>query len=307
VDDNGFATRGNVMEDAFTAPLLRAWCKSLGGELLWSGQADQKPLVGKGVALSATPDGLAINMPRDCLAQWGVADIGPSQCFLMEMKSISPRYRKENLPKAQHVPQTLAQIGMIRAGTKYKPDGGVVVYVDADDYYDIRMYPVAWDEKAFKSLVKRADLIMKTKDADKVPPEGKMRGGSDCSECPFARRCLGYVPYTFEDTKALPAKEVAKVEKVAAKVKALELEVEAKKKALSEAEGDLILTLGKVKRNFVKGAKFTTHLKKTASQNRKNLKLLEDLARKKGATDKDIEACVVPTKEGVSLSVELVN
>jgi len=304
VDENGFATRGNVMEDAYTAPLIRAWCQANGGELLWSGQSDQISLVGENVPLSVTPDGLAINMPRDILLPWGIEDIGEDRSFVVEMKSISPRYRKENLPKAAHVPQTLAQIGMVRSATEHKPDGGIIVYVEADDFWNLNIFPVPFDEKAFKALVRRADLILKTRDPNKVPPEGKMKGGGDCGECPFARACLGYVPYTFDDPKALPEKETVKVAKVAAKVKKLEVKADRAKKALTMAEGELILKLGEVKRNFVKGSGFTAHLKRTSPQNRTDAKKLAALAQSLGATQAQLDECKTLTKEGVSLSVE---
>lgn len=307
VDANGFATRGDVMEDAWTAPLLTHWVEKNGGKMLYAGQGNQVSLVSNKVLISATPDGLAIGVQRGILEPYGVSDVGKSKALVIEMKSISPRYGKHKLPKIEHPMQTLVQLGMIRASTPYKPDWGCVVYVEADDFWNINVFPVQWSEKGFKQLVKRADHIMKVDDPNKLPPEGKMKGGSECSECPFARRCLGYRPYVADDDpKALPKAAVAKIEKLAKKYHELEIaEDEAKRRKLA-AEADLYLGLADVKRNFVQGTTFKTFARKTPAQNRTDSKKLIALLKEKGATAAEIEACRSPTKEGSSLTVELV-
>lgn len=307
--DTGFTVRGNIMEDYWSAPLLRHWAEKAGGQVLYSGQANQISLVGKNVPLSSTPDGLCINMPRDILAYdktfaFNVPDIGPSRAIVTEIKSIDPRYNQAKLPKVPHIPQTMAQLGLIRLATEWKPDWGFVFYSDASDYFRLKAFPVQYDEKSFKSLVKRADAILKCDDPNKMPPEGKMKGGGDCAECPWARQCLGYKPYVADDDPKAPTKaQVAKVDKLAEKVDKLEADAVKVKSKLAEAEGDLYLELGRIKKNFVKG-KFTVSASVKKSQNRTDAKKLVALLKEKGATDAEIEACKSPTKEGTSLSVE---
>jgi len=303
--DTGFTTRGNVMEDAWSAPLLAHWASMNGGSYKFGGQANQVELEAKGVPLSSTPDGIAVDMPRDCLALDGLPDIGPSKCVVAEIKSIDPRYKSEKLPKQAHVPQVMAQLGLIRKALPYKPDYGFVFYVDASDYFDLKPFFVKYDEKQFKSLVKRADSIMKCDDPNKMAPEGKMRGGKECSECPFARQCLGYKPYLVdEDPSAPTSAQVKAVEKIAEKVAALSTKEAEAKAAKLQAEGDLYLKLGEIKRKFIQGKGFTVVAKTTKSQNRTDAKKLIALLKDKGATDAEIELCKSETKEGTSLSVE---
>ena len=307
--DTGFTTRGNVMEDAWSAPLLEFWAKANGGKFIHGGQGNQITLKGDKVSLSSTPDGVAINMPRDCLAQYDVPDIGPSCAVAGEIKSIDPRYNKAKLPKVPHVPQTMAQLGLIRRSPSLgvKPDWGFVLYVDASDYFDLRVYPVKYSEAAFKSLVMRADLILKTVDPNHVRPEGKDRGGGDCSECPYARQCLGYKPYVpGEDAKAPTKKEVAVVEKLAKKIADLEKKEDAAKKERLLVEGDLYLTMGTLRRKFVQGGGFKVVSNGTPSPPRNDAQKLIELASKLGATKEQLEACKSATREGTSLTVEAV-
>jgi len=307
VDANGFATRGDIMEDAWSAPLVSYWVEKHGGKLLYATQAEQQSFVGKKVPISATPDGIGVGVDRGILGPWGVPDIGKSKVIVPELKSISPRFGKHKLPKPEHPMQTLVQLGMIRQATKYKPDWGAVIYIEADDFWNINVYPVKWDEKAFKSLVRRASIIMNTDDPNKLPPEGKAKGGSECSECPFAKRCLGYRPYVADDDpRALPSKEVAKIEKLAKKAFDADQQLEAMKRKKAEAEADLYLGLGEVKRKFVAGKAFKVAASITPSQKRNNAAKLIDLAKSLGATEAQLEACKTETKEGTSLKVELV-
>jgi len=304
VDSNGFATRGDVMENAWSAPFVEHWVKKHGGELLYAGQENQVTLAAKKVPISATPDGLAVGVARNILEPWGVKDIGKAKSLVTELKSISPRYGKHKLPKQEHVPQTLMQLGLVRAATKHKPEYGCVIYVDADDYFNIDLFPVKWSEAGFKSLVKRADYIMRCNDPNALLPEGKMRGGSECSECPFAKRCLGYRPFVVDDDPRAPTKkQVEKIDALAAKMKEWEHREEEAKKRRLQAEADLYLGLGDIRRNFVKG-KFAVHAKVNKPQLRNDAKKLIELAKQLGATEKQLEACKSETKESTTLSVE---
>lgn len=309
--DTGFTVRGNIMEDAWSAPMLEHWAACNGGQMLHGGQSNQITLKGGKVPLSSTPDGLCIGMPRDILARdpffaFTVQDIGPSHAVVPEIKSIDPRYNQSKLPKVPHVPQVVAQIGLIRRSDMgVKPDWGFVFYCDASDYFKVKAWPVEYKDSEFKSLVKRADLIMRTDDPNKVPPEGKMKGGSDCTECPWARQCLGYLPYLSGSDAREPTKdEVAQVEKLASRVRSLEEKEDKAKKARLSAEADLYLKMGEVKRRFVQGTKFKVVARVTASQMRTDAKKLVELATRLGASKEEIEACKSATREGTALSVE---
>lgn len=303
VDTNGFAKRGDTMEDAWSAPLVDKWSALHGGKALYTGQANQVTLIGKKVPLSATPDGLAVGVSRQALAPYGVSDIGKSKSVVIEIKSIDPRYAKQNLPKFEHVPQTMTQLGLIRVNSEHKPDYGVVIYVDASDYFDVRAFPVKYDEAQFKSLVKRADYIMKCDDPNKVLPEGKIRGGSECSECPFAKQCLGFVPFVAgDDPKAPPVATVKKVERLAEKVAHAAKAVSDAEKAKLTAEADLYIALGDAKRNFIKGSRFVVHAKKTDGQNRSDTKAMAAKLKELGV---DPEQFKLKTKPSTSLSVQV--
>lgn len=302
-DTNGFAIRGDVMEDSWTAPLFRAWVEAHGGELLYSGQANQISFVGQKVPLSATPDGLALNVRRDILKPYGVPDIGKSKQLVIEMKSLDPRYGKHKLPKSPHVPQTLTQTGMIRSATKHRPEWGIVGYIDASDYFDIKAFPVAWDEKAFKGLVVRANRILTVKDWNQLPPEGKIAGGSECAECPFARQCLGFLPWLAgDDPRAPKPADVKAIESAAEKVHKAEQELEKWQQAKRVAEANLYGVLNAKKRRFVMGKKFTVSAKETASQNRDDVSKMKAWIKAKGG---DPDGFKKQTKPGASLTVEL--
>jgi CRISPR/Cas system-associated exonuclease Cas4 (RecB family) len=300
---NGFAVRGDVMEDAYSSQIVEAWVKAAGGEMLYHGQANQQTFAGTKVPLSATPDGLGINLPRDFLKDYGVEDIGPSCALTVELKSISPRYAKHKLPKAPHIPQTMTQIGMIRAATEYKPDYGVLIYISSDDYFDIEVFVVKWDEKQFKGLVSRAKLILGTTDPNQLMPEGKVNGGSECGECPFARICLGFLPWVpDEDPRAPSSKTIKAVEKVAKVYNALEIEEEKIKQKKRDAEAAVIAAINAAGTRFVPGKQYKVLLKQTASQDRYNIEKLKKRIEELGGNHDD---CKASTKPGTSLSVEL--
>lgn len=303
VDENGFATRGNVMEDHWIAPLVRAWVADHGGELLYSGQASQITFTGQGVPLSSTPDGLAVGAHKHILKPYGVSDIGKGGLFVPEFKSLDPRYSRDKLPKSPHVPQVLTQLGMIRKATKHRPEWGAVAYVDASDYFNVKWFPVKWDERAFKSLVTRARSILAATDMNQMPPEGKVAGGSECNECPFAKRCLGFLPWVADDDpRALKAAAVKKVELAAHRVYQAKRAAENLQQAVRDAEAELYTVLNGVKRRFVLGNKFTVSAKATASQNRDDVQAMRAWIKKQGGNP---DAFKKLTKPGASLSVEL--
>lgn len=302
-NNTGFTTRGDVMEDHWSAPVVKQWIEDNGGKLLYATQAEQVTFEAEGVPLRVTPDGLAVNVARDILAPWGVPDIGESKALVIELKSIDPRYKKEKLPKAPHIPQTRAQMGMIRAATEYQPDWGCVIYTDASDYFDFKLFPVKHDELQFKGLVSRAYKLMNTEDWNQWAPEGKIAGGHECSECPRARLCLGFTPWLpGDDPRAPEPKAIKEVEKLARKQKQLERKTEKAKDVEREHEAKLYAAISNAGSKFIKLPKGGTVLAKvTASQDRYNVEKLKKRIEELGGKHED---CKAATKPGTTIQIE---
>lgn len=304
--DSGFGVRGDVMEDGWTAPFTE-WFASevLGGRLLYAGQGNQLTFANPTVGVSATPDGLAVDVDVAKLAQLlGVpVPTNAEKCtLLVEMKSFDPRIQADRLPKPEHIPQTILQSGVIQHATEYHPIGALLLYVNASDYYDIRAWFVPHSEQAFESLVERAVVILQTKNPDAALPEGKMRGGRECAECPYARRCLGYRPFVVdEDERAPTSNEVRRVEKIAERLKKYQAQVEAARLRAAEVEADLYAEMASLKRRFVKGSKFAVTAKKTAPQARYDVSKLKARIEELGGKHDD---CKTETKGGAMLLVE---
>lgn len=300
-DSSGFATRGDVMEDAWTSPMVEYHVAQLGGRLLYHGQANQITLKGKGVPLSATPDGLAEGLPRNVLEPYGVPDIESDEA-VFEFKSLDPRFDAGKLPKPEHIPQTITQLGMIRRATKHKPLWGAVIYVNASDYFDVNVIPVKYSEEAFAGCAQRATKMLKAKDPNQLPPEGKIAGGVECRTCEFAQRCYGFLPWLPKGEKKLSPKAEVEIAALARKIVHAEAEAERWKREKAEREVDLYLALSSSKTRFAKLPSGGTVLWKTTKpQNRLDTKALSEAAKAAGL---DIAKFMKPTKEGTSLSLE---
>jgi hypothetical protein len=81
----GATLRGRLFEDHVWVPALRA---RYGKRLLYAGDQQQTFSLG---FLSATPDGLLVDMPADALAHLGVQNIGNGASIVCEGKTIDPR------------------------------------------------------------------------------------------------------------------------------------------------------------------------------------------------------------------------
>jgi CRISPR/Cas system-associated exonuclease Cas4 (RecB family) len=182
IDGWGAARRGSTFETRFFVPALR---KHYGAKLLFAG-GKQKRLVDK--QLSATPDGLLIDQPRDLLAGLMVPDIGPSKSVVVEAKTVDPRINLSE-PKMPHVFQVMVQLGLFRKLTKYKPDFGVIVYTNASFFDDIVEFVVKFDPEIFANAERRANRIMISSTAADMKPEGWIKGGDECKYCPFTKAC----------------------------------------------------------------------------------------------------------------------
>lgn len=298
---NGFAERGNVMEDAWTAPAMTHHVLSCGAELLYAGQANQVTLTAAKSPLSATPDGLVVGAPRTFLAEWGVPDIG-SQEAVLEFKSLDDRFDKHKLPKFEHRIQTIAQLGMIRVATKYKPKWGAVLYTDASDYFDMSVHPIEYTDAAFQAVLKRAHATISCKDPNQLPPEGKMAGGRECRTCKYAQQCLGFLPWVQKgESKIKDPKAVKELTALAKQKSAAEQATEDAKRAVAEADAKLYALLAKHKTRYAPLKGLTIRAKETASQVR-----MDQAAMKARLIElkQDMRQFEKPTKPGSSLEVE---
>jgi hypothetical protein len=188
VDDPGFAVRGNLIEDGWAAPVLRKAAEAAGGELLWSGQEDQRTIEWKKKYASCTPDGLFVGMPRDWLAAYGVKKCSPE--VLNEIKSIDPRIAPDRLPKEGHAEQAHYGIGLVRAEGQYKPQYALLSYFNCSKLTDWWPLVIEFNETYFEKQLGRAKKIITTP-WKKLPAEGAILGKKQCAMCEFAMKCQG--------------------------------------------------------------------------------------------------------------------
>ncbi len=181
VQDWGAAKRGDIIENHFAVPATVASLPE-GSELIYAGEDQDTLRKGR---LSATPDGLAIDLPKDALAQLGIDDI-ESDCVVIEYKSFDPR---ANVTQAKeiHAGQTQVQMGLIHELTEYRPEYAVVIYFNASWLSDIRPYVVKRDPKIYEAAKSRAKQVFAVEKASDLMAEGKISGA--CSLCEFTMEC----------------------------------------------------------------------------------------------------------------------
>ena len=148
----GAARRGQLFEDHFWVPALR---RRFTDKLLYAG-ADQRTLVSG--PLSATPDALLIEQPRDLLAYLGVTDIG-GDSVVLECKTIDPRAQLEEA-KPEHNYQVIVQMGLFHELTPHRPKWAVISYANASFLDDVVEFAVAFDPQIFATAKTRASEIM---------------------------------------------------------------------------------------------------------------------------------------------------
>jgi len=193
----GALRRGDLIENDFIVPGLRAGLKKHFPKARLLGAGDkQKTFVGD--RASATPDGLMVGLPRDCLAHMGVADLGEdpgarkgdegTAALVSEFKSIDPRVNLRE-EKAIHNGQVQMQLGLIREQTPHKPNYAIIIYVDCSFFDDIDVYVVEFDQKKYDAGKKRAAAVFKegAKSTDFMP-EGRIDGS--CNLCKFQQLCM---------------------------------------------------------------------------------------------------------------------
>jgi len=182
VDGWGARIRGSVMEDRFWVPALK---RRFRNKLIIAGK-DQRTIQDR--YLSATGDGMLIDMPRDFLAPMGVPDIGPSKCVYLECKSIDPRVNLTQ-EKQEHMFQVQTGMGLWRELSNYKPDYALISYMDASFWDDVDEFVLKFDPEIYKAAHDRAVKIKTADHASELKPEGWIAGGKECEWCPFTKAC----------------------------------------------------------------------------------------------------------------------
>lgn len=169
----GYARRGQHGEKFLVDSMIAA-----NVPLIMAGK-EQWSLQDKDRRISATPDGVIAYED-----EW----IG------VEFKTIDPRTNRSNLPKSQHVTQLQLCMALIDqqvdrpAGTKFSR--GLLIYMDASNYYDIVQHEVLADPRILDRMAKRANKILDTKDVAMLDREGKRNGGKECQTmCPYKEAC----------------------------------------------------------------------------------------------------------------------
>jgi len=182
----GAAQRGISIEKSFFVPAM----KKFYGENFIAAGSKQKRLVDGN--LSATPDALLVNQPRNLLAGLMVPDIGPSGCVAVECKTVDPRVNLSK-PKPEHIFQVVVQLGLLRKLTEYQPDYALLSYINASFLDDVVEFVIEFDEAVFAEAYKRADKIINATAAAQLKPEGWIAGGGsesgECKYCPYATAC----------------------------------------------------------------------------------------------------------------------
>jgi hypothetical protein len=232
VETWGAALRGQIIEQAYWAPALRA---RFGADLKFIG--DRQRQFKRGF-ISATPDALLTNVPRDILAPLGVPDIG-SDCLSLECKSIDPRVKLDS-PKPEHKYQVIVQLGVVRDTTEYQPCFGVLTYINASFLDDITEFAVAFEPNIYANAKVRAVKVLTANAASELPPEGWIAGGKECEHCPFTKAC-GIERRVLPSDNGAPADAqfAAEMRELAVAYKTCQADVDAAEARLRESQHEI--------------------------------------------------------------------
>jgi hypothetical protein len=177
----GARLRGTMMEEKFWHPALK---HRFGKHLLHSGPKQHTFTKGD---LSATPDGLLVNLKTDFLRHLGVRDI-ESDCILVECKSIDPRVNLVEAKKENEY-QVQVQLGLIRETTKHKPVYALISYTDASFWNEVAEFPIKFSPEVYAAAKARASKILRAAHGKELQPEGWIAGGKECEYCPYTDAC----------------------------------------------------------------------------------------------------------------------
>lgn len=203
----GAMRRGDLIENYHVVPAITSGLERRGMKLIMAGEGQDTIIDGRS---SATLDGLIIDAPRNLLDYYDIPDMG-SEELVFEIKSIDPRSPLLH-EKGIHRGQIQMQMGMIRDTTDYKPNYGVILYVNASWLDDISVFVVPFDENEYRIGLERNAQVFENDDPSVFPAEGKMDGS--CAYCPFTEACskvsLSRIP---AKRKALNKKEISSQER----------------------------------------------------------------------------------------------
>jgi hypothetical protein len=187
-DRSGARHRGDLIEKNLWLPALR---HTYGSRLIWAG--DEQHTFGEGQLLTATPDGLLIDMPNDALKEFGIPsliadDFSSDRSIVVDCKSVDPRILIDGV-KFEHRMQVVVQIGLIRQETNYRPRVGLLSYIDASWHDEVEEHVVIFDQQIFEHAQRRAAMIMSTPSVDVLRPEGWIDNKGECEHCPWSNAC----------------------------------------------------------------------------------------------------------------------
>lgn len=304
VENLGMAQRGDVMENYFTAPLVRFMAKQVGGRAVHTGQSNQMTLIDPESERSATPDGMLVDLHPAALQAYGVKDIEFPR-ILVEAKSIDPRFGKEKLPKEEHVAQATQQLGLARM-KGFDVTWCIIVYVDASDYSDVRVFPVRYEGKTFASQSVRAKSLMtfarSDKDWHQLMPEGKMLGGTQCRYCKIAQSCLGFAPWLPKENQAVPEETAIALATEAELIDADETELAEREKAIAERKAKLRAKLANEGVRYLRKGKVEVSWSEAAGRSTTDYDGLKAELRKRGG---DPDKYTKQGKPGERLSISV--
>lgn len=180
-DDWGYARRGQHGEKYVVACLAAA-----NVPMLFTGE-DQIRIVDEDLRIACTPDGIVEGGPFGHEGKW----LG------IEIKTIDPRTNLSNLPREEHVVQLQIGMAMFEKHREEFPElgdapisHGVLLYMDASNYNTIHEYRVETAPKILDRLRGRANRVLDSKSASRLPREGKEAGGRECKQrCKFTGVC----------------------------------------------------------------------------------------------------------------------
>jgi hypothetical protein len=266
----GHTERGNLIENDFVVPKLRAMFGA--DKCLYMG-TEQKTF--KDGRLSATPDGIVIDLPFDALSMYGKKDIN-GDAIATEIKTFGGAHAEPRKylidgvahyeAKLQHIGQNIVQMGAINKNTNFAPKTGAVLYVNPVNLKDIRVAIVDFDQGIYDHAKVRAESIYETgKTAADFRAEG-LKGGNACTYCQFKDACQEIEMKAFPDAKLLPSSvdpsallEVEKAVRHIAGLRAEYKKLELQKKA---AEADLKDHLFNLRTNRLYGADWSVSISK---------------------------------------------
>lgn len=276
----GAFVRGNLMEDMFVVPAMyNAIDSGMFGDnvaLIGAGESQKTFVDGN---LSATPDGLLINLDKDALKDYGIPDI-ESDCVVFEIKSIDPRVSLVE-EKEIHHGQTQVQMGIIQRTTEFKPKYAVILYVDCSFFDDMQVYIVEYSDKMYKAAKQRADLVFK-KDAEPEDFRAEGRIDGSCDFCDYREACAetikNSIPDEIDGMPEMLDEDKQRVDELVMASSELSAKAKDYEKQFKAAKADLSEFLKEHGRKLLRDPKYSVTI--TWNKGRKSLdkeSLIEDL------------------------------